>query len=342
MKSSRAPALLMCALAACLLGSRVASAITFNQPGYTQSILASLPAGNTAYGGLVEGPDGNVYATGSGGPDVFRVTPVGGVTTLALGATSVLLGVGIVGNTLYAGQSSGRIDTFDISQPTPTATYLTTIGGTLNSNGNADFAVAPAGFGAYGGKLISCNGGVYAVDPVTGAKTDIFVGGGDHYSSLGFGPNGMLYVADYDAAQVLTVSAAGATSVFASLPGTFPDGLAVQPTTGDIYVIDSSNGYAGAASILKITPAGVVSTFATNVSVSEGYYPSGLAFSNDGSTLYYLTVDQSSVLEVAAIKGFPAVAAANIPIPAVGPAGLLLLALLMAVAGAVMNRRALS
>jgi DNA-binding beta-propeller fold protein YncE len=332
MKTATIRVCLVAVAAACVLYVGSASAITFTQPGFTQHVIADIAGGGPGFGGVVAGPDGNIYVTGGYFTNLFRVTPTGTVTTLTLNATNTILGVGIIGTTLYVGQNNGEIDTFNISLPTPTATLLATVPGSLNGNGNADFAVAPASFGAFGGQLIACNGGVYAVNPTTGAKTDIFVGSGDHYSSLDFGPNGTLYVADYDAGTVLTVSATGTTALFATLSGSSPDGLAVNPVTGNIFVADSSN-----SQIITITPAGVQSTFATGVDFSGGYYPSGLAFSSDGSTLYYIDGGGNG-FELSAIQGF----APAETIPALGTAGWLTLAVLIAVAGAVGIKRALS
>lgn len=331
MKFSVACLSIACAAAMCMLASSAASAIAINPTGYTQSVVAATPGLSYAFGGVVEGADGNIYVSGGYASDVYRVTPGGTVSTLTLGASANLLGVGVIGNTLYTGQNDGQIYTFDISLPSPTASYLATVPAT-SANTNADFAVAPAGFGAFAGKFIACDVGVYAVDPTTGARTDIFVGGGDHYSSLGFGPNGKLYVADYETGDIITVTAAGATSLLANVSGR-PDGLAVHPVTGDIYVADSNN-----QQIYKITPAGVVSTFATGIVFSSGYYPSGLAFSSTGSTLYYLAEDGSGV-NLDKITGFPTV---SHPIPALSPTNLLVLALLIVAAGATLNRRTFS
>lgn len=334
MKSAIARGFLALSAAACMIAGAPALAITFNQPGYTQNTVATIPgAQQNSFGGVVMGPDGNLYVGGGFRTDAFRVTPAGAVTTLTLG-TAGILGVGVVGNTLYVGQNGGRIDTFDISLPAPTATFLTTIAA-VNGNGNADFAVAPPGFGAFGGQLIASNGGVYVVNPATGAKTDIALSGTDHYSSLGFGPNGVLYVADYDNARVITVTAAGTTSVFADLPGTAPDGIAVHPGTGDIYVADSNLDQ-----IIRITPAGVSSTFATNLGFDGGYYPAGFAFSTSGNILYYLT-QENNLFQLAAIQGFASAAppAVAVPVPVFGAPGGLILALLLAVAGVTGIRR---
>jgi sugar lactone lactonase YvrE len=334
MKSATARGFLALSAAACMIAGAPALAINFNQPGYTQNTVATIPgAMPNSFGGVVMGPDGNLYVGGGYRTDAFRVTPAGAVTTLTLGAAANVLGVGVVGNTLYVGQNDGRIDTFDISLPAPTATFLATIAA-VNGNGNADFAVAPPGFGAFGGQLIASNGGVYAVNPATGAKTDIALSG-THYSSLGFGPNSVLYVADYDNARVITVTAAGTTSVFADLPGTSPDGIAVHPVTGDIYVADSSGDQ-----IIRITPAGVSSTFATNLGFDGGYYPAGFAFSTSGDILYYLT-QENNLFQLAAIQGFASAAppAVAVPVPVFGAAGGLILVLLLAVAGVTGIRR---
>jgi sugar lactone lactonase YvrE len=319
------------------MSSLAAQGITFNEPGFTQQIVVDMPPGaGNHFGGIVVGPDGNAYIVGGFRPDVYRVTPAGALTTLVLGAGSNLLGVGMVGTTLYAGQDTGRIDTFDISLPAPTPSLLTTVPGALGGNGNADFALAPATFGAFGGQLIACNGGVYAIDPTTGAKTDIVVtGGGPKYSALDFGPDGTLYVADYSARQIITVTAAGVVTPFAALPTADPDGLAVHQGTGDIYVADSA-----ASTIVKITAAGVVTTFATAAFFDGGYYPSGLAFNLDNTVLYYLT--NEGAFQLAAIDGFPPVGPLTLGnIPTMGDAGIVVFIVLLSVAAVAIIRRSL-
>jgi len=322
-----------CVAAVAMLFSIAAPAITFNEPGFTQQIIADIPgAQSNHFGGVVVGPDGNVYLVGGYRTDAFRVTPAGAVTTLTLGATGTLVGVGMVGNTLYAGQSDGRIDTFDTSLAVPPATFFTTVPGAFNGNGNADFAVAPASFGAFDGQLISCNGGIYAVHPGTGAKTDIVVSGGGRYSALDFGPDGTLYVADVDGNQIVTVTAAGVVTPFASLPGASPDGLAVHQGTGDIYVANPS-----ANSLMKVTSAGVVTTFATEAYFDGGYWPSGLAFNADGSVLYYETNEGS--FQLAAIDGFTGEPLVLGNIPTMGDAGIVIFTVLLGLAAVAIIRR---
>ncbi len=325
----------VCAAIGLLWFSIEAPAITFNEPGFNQQIVAPIPGGpSNHFGGVVIGPDGNAYVVGGLRLDAFRVTPAGVVTTLIVGATNYPLGVGIVGNTLYIGQSSGRIDILDISLPAPTGSVFTTVPGVLGGNGNADFAVAPPGFGAFGGQLIACNGGVYAIHPVTGVKTDIVVtGGGPKYSALDFGPDGTLYVADYNGAQILTVTSAGVVTPFASLPGADPDGLAVHQGTGDIYVANSNGN-----TIIKVTSGGVVTTFATEAYFDGGYYPSGLAFNGDNTVLYYLT--NEGAFQLAAIDGFPAIAPLALgEIPTMGEAGIVIFAVLLGLAAVAIIRR---
>jgi NHL repeat len=114
---------------------------------------------------------------------------------------------------------------------------------------------------------------------------------------------GNLYVADYGNNTIRRIDPSGFVSTFAGIPGSVgaSDGPAAAATfngptsvavdvNGNVFVADASN-----ASIRRVTPSGVVSTFAgspSNFGVADGpatnaqfRTPMGMAFDNEGNLL---------------------------------------------------------
>lgn len=94
------------------------------------------------------------------------------------------------------------------------------------------------------------------------------------------GPDGSLYVADFDNDVIrrYTVNASGSafvTTVNAAVALNKPSGVAVD-AAGNVYIGDHEN-----ASIVKVTPAGVVQTLATGIGK-----PRGVVVASDG-TVYF-------------------------------------------------------
>jgi DNA-binding beta-propeller fold protein YncE len=97
---------------------------------------------------------------------------------------------------------------------------------------------------------------------------------------MAFDSAGNLFVADFGDQTIFKFTPAGVRSIFVG-PPTFtavqrPEGLAFDKS-GNLFV--STGGTDGNDAILKLTPAGVVSTFATGLS----QIPRGMAFSANGN-----------------------------------------------------------
>lgn len=131
-------------------------------------------------------------------------------------------------------------------------------------------------------------------------------------NGLGVDASGVLYVADYANHMIRQVTVAGAVTTFAGI-GTagysdtapvkfnFPTDVAVD-SSGNAYVADSSNQV-----IRKVTPTGVVSTFAGTAGMS-GFSntapvtfsgPQGVALDSTGTTLYVAEVFDNAVRKIA-------------------------------------------
>jgi len=299
-------------------------ASTINEPGFDEVLLASIPGAFGSYGSLAVAVDdsGNVYTTGTSS-EVYKVTPAGDVSQFGTtGSNGLCLGMIIIGDTLFVGFDSGDIRTMDLSQPSPNGVLLASIGAGNDAMG---MAVAPAGFGAYGGQLVvGSYDGISVVDPGTGSVSVLISTVGDPHSDVGFTPAGELLATDYDNNRIVSVSAAGIESEFYAGPAE-PDGIAVHPGTGEIYVASSSSD-----SIVKIAPDGNSSSvFATGADFDSGWFVSPLRFSVDATTLYYGAGE--SQMDIYAISGFDGIGPApvQVPVPAMSAWALAGLAMLL-------------
>ncbi|HWZ15721.1 MAG TPA: gliding motility-associated C-terminal domain-containing protein [Mucilaginibacter sp.] len=257
-------------------------------------------AGFEAPSGIVQDAMGNLYVTDNGSGLIRKVTPAGVVTTIAgntMGfteadgkgsAASFYNPVGITidprGNLYVADQGSGRIRKID------TAYNVTTIAG--NSAGYADGKGIAARFYGPTGITIDAQGNLFVCDDynrrirkitpqgdvttVAGSSTPgSFDGTG---TSAGFAGvtgiiadnSGNLYVAE--SGTVSKIRKINAQGVVTTIAGTgvsgYVDGFAARaqfnnPTglvmdgSGNLYIADDGNNR-----IRKLTPGGIVSTFA--------------------------------------------------------------------------------
>lgn len=210
--------------------------------------------------GLTRDAAGNLYVTEVMSGNVRKVTPAGVVTTVAVGIPGPVGIVAAPDGTLYIAASG----THEIYRLTP--------GGVLSSF---------AGSGARGGA--DGNGAAASFDTPYGLALD---------------DAGNLYVTEFDGHRVRKVSPSADVTTFAGsgaagaddgtgAAATFnrPVGIAVA-ADGGVYVADSFNHI-----LRRITPAGVVTTFAGSGTLAEQdgtgraasfAQPFGLALSADG------------------------------------------------------------
>lgn len=258
-----------------MAATQTASAITFVQPGFTDNIAATLPS-NSGYGSMALDAAGNVYLTDGFLDQITKITP-GGTTSIltTLGGTDSLA-LERVGNILYAGDSTGQVFSIDLTNPSPTATLLGTASGAITG-----LAFTGGSFGSFGGDLIiASNTGLQSMSITTGALTGFSRTG--NFSDAIFDGSGRLFTAAVNSNGVQQISDVGGL-VATLLTTTGNDGLAVSSATGDIYAANFTS-----KSITRIDGATfATSLFATGVAFDGGFYPSAMAFSNDGGSLYY-------------------------------------------------------
>jgi uncharacterized protein (TIGR03437 family) len=226
---------------------------------------ASAPLG--APGGFARDTAGNLYFSDYQNNMVFQVTPAGVITIVAGNGTASFSGDGGPATAAalsspqgVAVDSKGNIfiaDTGNHRIREVTAGVINTIAGGTGTGGD-------------GGPAINAQ----LSSPV----------------SLAFDPSGNLYVADSGSTSIRMITPVGIISTFVGFtnPGSipfgagptvqaslaYPQGVAVD-TAGNLYIADTSHDR-----ILKVTPAGVVTTVAGSSLLANGQGVSG--FSGDG------------------------------------------------------------
>ncbi len=145
-----------------------------------------------------------------------------------------------------------------------------------------DIAIAPAGFGAYGGQIIGVgfNSIVYAIDPAVPSITQIGQTSGI-LSDLVFAPNGStLYIANNSNSTIQTMSSAGVFATFASGLSSI-DGIAINAAGTQLIAAH----YAGGSRLSTVSvPGAVVADYAT-VPLDGGFYTTGVLVDTSGSVI---------------------------------------------------------
>ncbi|MGA8147303.1 MAG: NHL repeat-containing protein [Gallionellaceae bacterium] len=295
-----------CLLVACLGGG--SSATTPVIPNPVTPTLA-LFAGNMGGPGNNDGPEatahfgapyavatdtsGNVYVADSGNNTIRKITPSGVVSTLAgtPGVEGSADGSGAAASFNYpsgiAADSVGNVYVADsgnniIRKITPTG-VVSTLAGMPGVQGSADGSGAAARFN-------------YPTGVATDSAANIYVVDKWNYTIRKITPGG------------LVTTLAGTPGIFGSADGTgvaasffLPTGVATD-SAGNVYVADSDNNM-----IRKITPAGVVSTFAGSPVIygsADGtgaeasfYYPTGVATDSAGN-VYVADSDNNTIRKI--------------------------------------------
>ncbi len=247
--------------------------------------------------GVAVDAGGNLYIADTGSNKIRVVTPAGAVSTLAgSGVGGTTNGTGTAARFHepkgVAVDGSGNVFVVDYYgnkvRKVTSAGLVTTVAGT-GSSGSLDGSAASATFYYPHGVAVDAGGNLYIAESqnrkirmITPAGiVSTLAGSGNYGSADGIGaaayfaspsgvaidPGGNILVADSGNNRIRKVTPTGATSIFAGSDmardetGTAasfynPDGVAVD-ASGNLYVADTSNH-----KIRKISPAGVVSTFA--------------------------------------------------------------------------------
>ena len=202
-------------------------------------------------GGVAVDAAGNVYVGDFNNNSIRKITPAGVVSTLA-GFSGIFGSADGTGSEArfnspfgVAVDGAGNVYVADtgnntIREITP-AGVVSTLAGLAGSTGSTDGTYGAARFNSPFGVAVDAAGTVYVADTVNNTirKMTPFLDGGDVSTLAGLaGSSG-------------NTDGTGSAARF-----TFPRGVAVD-AAGNVYVADTTND-----SIRKITPAGVVTTFA--------------------------------------------------------------------------------
>ena len=295
------------------------SASTLLEPGFTETIIDTIAPATNGYGGMITDASGNLYFAANEADEVYIVPSGGSASIFGTNPGTTALGVTIIGTVLYSSYGSGAIYSQNLLQAAPVASVIANVATPMGMD------VAPASFGGFGGQLVvGTTSGVSVVDPASGVETVLW-NAGTEISDVAFILDGRLIVTRENTGELIELSAAGVPTPFAAGLGA-PDGIAVHPGTGDIYVTDPNS-----STLWRVAPDGSsVSAFATGAAVDGGYFPSPIAFSVDGTELFYGTRESGTTIY--RISGFPSVTPASPPTPVPANDTLALLALILGLA----------
>ncbi len=218
-----------------------------------------------------------LYVANGGNGTISEISPTGSVNTLvsnlaqpwglAAGANGSLL---YVANSSYSGSNVFNIDSISAGGGVNTITSL---------SGGANAQPAALTVDSVGNLYVALMGGT--IDKITtgGTVTQFAnVGSSSAPDGLAFGPNGNLYVSNYNTGIIDQIINGTATLFASGLSG--PGGLAFD-SSGNLYVANGGNN-----TVDKITSADAVSTFATIAGS-----PNFLAFGSQGNL--YVTLETS-------------------------------------------------
>jgi len=320
---------LLAAVFAAMSFGTSAIASTINEPGFVETTIDSIAVATNGYGGMVTDNSGNLYFAANYANEVYIVPPGGTASQFGSVPASNAQGVAIIGTTLYSSFDGGPVYQQDLQQANPTGVLVAQVTG-----GSMGIAVVPAGFGSYGGQLaVGTHSGISILDPSNGNVVVLWTAGTE-IPAVAFTLDGRLVAANYSAAEIVEITSGGVATTLASGFGS-PDGIAVHPATGELYITTPSS-----SEIWKLQPDGSAqSVFASNAQVDNGYYPSPITFSVDGVDMYYATRESGSTIYQ--ISGFDAASGLidAVPVPVMSNAGLLALILLLSTAGFISLRR---
>lgn len=179
---------------------------------------------------------------------------------------------------IYAGTRSGEI--YEINPSDGAFTQLTSTTGYINA-----MAIAPSGYGSYGGQLIigTSNGDISAVDQTTTSPTPSNITNiGNTISDFAFSQAGTLYVVDNNLAKIITVAADGTAADLIVAGLSSPDGIEIDHANSRLFIADSGSG-----TLFSSTFSGTLTSL-RSINFAGGWGTSGLAYDGNGTLLMLL------------------------------------------------------
>jgi len=265
-------------LTACNNGNAILAALLgpFNLTAFPVALTGF---GTNGFGNMTLDRNGDLIIVGGfATTNLYTIARADGALTILpiTGTAGTLLSVVDTGTVVYVSTSTGGI--YSVDTGTGAATLLATVGNNVPA-----LAVAPAGFGAFGGQLIAGDHNTGDVNAVDAGGTVTFIATVANLTNLAFAADGTLYVTDDGAGNLSTVTAAGVVAVFA-VGLADADGIAIDNAGGRIFVLSPSVGINSVA-----VPGGAV-TFVNNLySLDNGWFPTGAFFDAPGGDLFVQT-----------------------------------------------------
>jgi uncharacterized repeat protein (TIGR03803 family) len=233
---------------------------------FSTSALHSFDGANegvSPQGGVIQGSDGSLYGTTTGGGSgnlgtIFKITPSGTLTVLHA----------------FGGSSDGGVPYGALVQGTDGNFYGTTTTGGSGNLGTI-FEITPSG--------------TFTVLHYFTGTSD----GGVPYGALVQGSDGKFYGTTtaggtYNGGTIFAISAAGSFQVIhhlnGSTDGVSPYGALVQGTDGNFYGTTTGGGAGNLGTVFKVTPAGTFTVLHAFGGSSDGGVPDGgLVQASDGN-----------------------------------------------------------
>ena len=232
---------------------------------------------------------GNVYVADSYNHTIRKITPAGVVTTFAgsAGISGSADGTGSAARFNNPGavtvDATGNVYVADsyndtIRKITPDG-MVTTLAGIAGSYGSADGIGSSARFSGPNGIAVDAAGNLFVADSInntirkitsTGVVSTLAAGSLNSPNGVTVDADGNIYVADTSNCRIQKISSTGVVTTLAGSTGiegsiddtgssarfSYPNSI-IADGAGNVYVADRGN-----STIRKITPAGVVTTFA--------------------------------------------------------------------------------
>ncbi|MGP0049304.1 MAG: hypothetical protein ACLPZR_10735 [Solirubrobacteraceae bacterium] len=287
---------------------------------------ASGPRTSSVLGGVVTGPDGNVWFTDDGSvPAIGKVTPSGQITEYTTGLEGsdashpVDIATGADGNLWFTDEGataaigkitpSGQITEYTAGLQANNASCPTAI--TKGPDGNVWFtdqgSRCGSGFGA------NAIGRVTPAGEITEYSTGLQDRNLSNPTAITTGPDGNLWftdagVANLGGSAIGKITPVGAITEYPLGGKSLPADIIAGPD-GNLWFTDQG----GSRAVGEITPAGTITAYATNLQAANQSLPSNLAVAADGNIWF---TDPGQTPELGEITTAGAITETPITLPA--------------------------
>ncbi len=299
------------------LAGTPAHSIIIHEAGFSDRLVTTFPFAG-GIGDIEFDSNGVAYVSNHSRGQLYSIDQSDSaalVSTVPAGALSQQIrGIALINDEVFFG-TIGEVYKAD----NPDANLLTALTSTTGRPQSTDLELAPAG-SEFAGKIVTVGGSfgsLFAIDPVTGAAQDFF-SCCDRTQSIEFHESTLYGVGGISGNSLYSISPTNGNALIANLAITLGlpmelDGLAIDPLTGDFYMANGRHHQ-----IIKYTASGVASVFASDVFFGDGAGLAPIAFTPDGTSLWYGEKRGSLPGEYHEISGFAGISppSGNVSTPA--------------------------